>query len=121
MITVTIKLKSYLPTSVTSVSSMDGQGTESKGKIATLDGVAAAVSATERLATMVDTLTKRMEKLDASHGSTEKRPAHGWEGQRNYTHRREVIYSRCNQQQHIARYCCQAPAGKLLTFGESSG
>ena len=87
MITVTIKLKSYLPTSVTSVSSMDGQGTESKGKIATVDGVAAAVSATERLATMVDTLTKRMEKLEASHGSTEGRPAHGREGQRNYTHK----------------------------------
>ena len=46
---------------------------------ATDGGVVGAVSTTERLVTMVDTLTKDVERLEASHGSVEGRPAHGRE------------------------------------------
>ena len=31
-----------------------------------------------------------------------------------------MVCSRCNQRGHIACYCCQTPAGKLLTLGVSS-
>ena len=118
-ITATIELESYMPASANSVSSVEKQETGIKSETATDGGVVAAVSATERLATMVDTLTARIEKLEASHGSVEERPARGREERRNYAPRREVICFRCNQRGHIARYCRQRE-GKLLTLGESS-
>ena len=66
--TATNELELYLPASVTSVSSVEGQETGPKNETSVDRGMVAAVSATERLATMVDTLTKRIETLEASHG-----------------------------------------------------
>ena len=109
-----------MPASVTSVSSVEGTETGSKNETATDGGLVVAVNATERLATMVDTFTKRIQKLEASHGSAERTPARGREERRNYTCRREVVSFRCNQRGHIVRDCRQAPARKLLTLGKSS-
>ena len=110
-ITATIELESYLPTSAAGVSTVEEQDAGPRRETTINDGAVAVVSATERLATLVENLTKRIEKLEVSQSTAEGRLVRSREERQNYAPRREMICFHCHQKGHIARFCRQRQQG----------
>ena len=110
-VTATIELESYL-TPAAAVSNVSeelagGNGAKETGDDATI-GV---VSATERLASLVGTLTERIQRLEnelPSRGARRGPRSPGPRTTRGYG-RGDIVCFRCGFKGHIARNCRQNP------------